>query len=68
MSNLTYLFVAFLITWVVIAGYLWMLGRQVQNLKDEVDYLTEGNLVKSEPAETAARADVESHQISSRLS
>ncbi len=35
-DNLTYLFVAFLVTWLVIGGYVWMLGRQVQSLRDEV--------------------------------
>ena len=66
MSNLTYLFAAFLITWVVIAGYLWMLGRQVQNLKDEVEFLTEGNLVQPETQESAKRSDVDARQVSSR--
>ena len=35
-DNLTYLFAAFLITWIVIGVYLWTLGRQVQTLSDEV--------------------------------
>jgi len=48
MSNVTYLFVAFLITWLVISAYLWMLGRQVQNLKDEVESLTEGTELNPE--------------------
>lgn len=43
-DNLTYVFVAFLVTWVVIGGYLWTLGRQVQTLRDEVDALTDGTL------------------------
>ena len=60
MSNLSYLFIAFLITWVVIAGYLWMLGRQVQNLKDEVDALTEGNDVGVDAPGRASRADLDS--------
>jgi len=47
-SNLTYLFVAFLITWIVIGAYLWMLNRQVQNLKDEVDMLTEESVLDHE--------------------
>lgn len=38
--DLTYLFVAFLIAWLVIGGYLWILGRQVKNLRDEVESLT----------------------------
>jgi CcmD family protein len=45
-SNLSYLFVAFLITWIVIGAYLWMLNRQVQNLKDEVDMLTEDRVLE----------------------
>lgn len=50
MSNLTYLFVAFLVTWLVIGGYLWSLGRQVQNLRDEVQALTdEVAMPESEP-------------------
>jgi CcmD family protein len=36
MENETYLFLAFGITWVVFAVYLWSLGRQVQNLNEEV--------------------------------
>lgn len=48
MSNLGYLFTAFLITWVVIGAYLWMLNRQVQNLKDEVDTLTEESVFEHE--------------------
>jgi len=47
-SNLSYLFVAFLITWIVIGAYLWMLNRQVQNLKDEVDALTEEHVFEHE--------------------
>jgi CcmD family protein len=47
-SNLSYLFVAFLITWIVIGAYLWMLNRQVQNLKDEVDTLTEESVFEPE--------------------
>jgi CcmD family protein len=47
-SNLSYLFVAFLITWIVIGAYLWMLNRQVQNLKDEVDTLTEESVFEHE--------------------
>jgi CcmD family protein len=45
---LSYLFVAFLITWIVIGAYLWMLNRQVQNLKDEVDTLTEETVFEHE--------------------
>jgi len=47
-SNLSYLFVAFLITWIVIGAYLWMLNRQVQNLKDEIDILTEDSVLERE--------------------
>ncbi len=68
MSNLSYLFIAFLITWVVIAGYLWMLGRQVQNLKDEVDALTEGNDVGVNAPGRAGRAELESPAIGGRQS
>jgi CcmD family protein len=39
MENIHYLFLAFLITWLVIAGYLWSLGRQVQNLREEMRML-----------------------------
>ncbi len=66
MSNLSYLFIAFLITWIVIAGYLWMLGRQVQNLKDEVDALTEGVDVEFDSPERATRADLDSTAVGSR--
>jgi CcmD family protein len=63
MSNLTYVFVAFLITWVVIAGYLWMLGRQVQNLKDEVDSLTEGMDTHSDQFNAAVKTEVDSRPV-----
>lgn len=66
MSNLTYLFVAFLITWVVIAAYLWTLGRQVQNLKDEVDSLTEGRDLGTEPFDIVARTESESQPVRGR--
>jgi CcmD family protein len=36
MSNETYLFLAFLISWLVLAGYMFNLGRQVQSLNEEV--------------------------------
>ena len=36
MQNETYLFLAFLVTWLVFAGYLWSINRQVQNLREEV--------------------------------
>ncbi len=35
-DNLGYLFAAFAITWVAIAGYLLYLGQQVKALRDEV--------------------------------
>ncbi len=68
MSNLSYLFIAFLITWIVIAGYLWMLGRQVQNLKDEVDSLTEGVDVGVDTPERASRAELDSPAVGGRQS
>lgn len=46
-GNLTYLFAAFFVTWLVIGVYLWSLSRQVQNLRDEVDALRD-------PAQTGA--------------
>ncbi len=65
MNNLTYLFAAFLITWVVIAAYLWMLGRQVQNLKDEVDSLTEGTDLSPESFESIVRPEADSQVVRS---
>jgi CcmD family protein len=35
-DNLGYLFAAFGITWLAIAGYLLYLGQQVKALRDEV--------------------------------
>jgi CcmD family protein len=43
---MSYLFVAFLITLFVIGAYLWMLNRQVQNLKDEIETLTEDSVLE----------------------
>jgi CcmD family protein len=39
MENIHYMFLAFLVTWLVFAGYLWSLGRQVQNLREEMRVL-----------------------------
>ncbi len=66
MNNLTYLFAAFLITWVVIAAYMWTLGRQVQNLKDEVDSLTENVDLAPESFESIVRPDAETRPVGSR--
>lgn len=35
-DNLGYLFAAFAVTWVAIAGYLLYLGQQVRALRDEI--------------------------------
>ncbi|MEX2425154.1 MAG: CcmD family protein [Thermomicrobiaceae bacterium] len=39
MDNETYLFLAFGISWVVFAGYLWSINSQAQSLTDEVKSL-----------------------------
>lgn len=36
-DNLGYLFAAFAVTWLAIAGYLLYLGQQVRQLRDEVE-------------------------------
>lgn len=36
MDNETYLFLAFGISWIVFAGYLWSINSQAQNLTEEV--------------------------------
>ena len=36
-DNLGYLFAAFAVTWLAIAGYLLYLGQQVRALRDEVN-------------------------------
>lgn len=41
MDNETYLFLAFGISWVVFAGYLWSINSQAQSLTDEVKSLKE---------------------------
>jgi CcmD family protein len=66
MSNLTYLFVAFLITWLVISAYLWMLGRQVQNLKDEVEALTEGTELNPARFATPSLPDADATAVAQR--
>lgn len=38
-DNLGYLFAAFAVTWLAIAGYLLYLGQQVRTLRDEVQEL-----------------------------
>jgi CcmD family protein len=39
MDNETYLFLAFGISWLVFAGYLWSINNQAQNLNDEMNAL-----------------------------
>jgi CcmD family protein len=36
MENETYLFLAFGISWLVFAGYLWSINNQAQSLNEEV--------------------------------
>lgn len=38
-DNLGYLFAAFAITWLAIAGYLLYLGQQVKALREEIESL-----------------------------
>jgi CcmD family protein len=38
-DNLGYLFAAFAVTWLAIAGYLLYIGQQVKGLRDEVRML-----------------------------
>ena len=40
-DNLGYLFAAFAVTWLAIAGYLLYIGQQVKSLRDEVRMLEE---------------------------
>ena len=42
-DNLGYLFAAFAVTWLAIAGYLLYLGQQVRGLRDEVRTLDDGD-------------------------
>ena len=42
-DNLGYLFAAFAVTWLAIAGYLLYIGQQVKGLRDEVRMLEEGD-------------------------
>ena len=42
-DNLGYLFAAFAVTWLAIAGYLLYIGQQVKALRDEVRMLKEGD-------------------------
>ncbi|MDI3341584.1 MAG: CcmD family protein [Sphaerobacter sp.] len=49
-DNLIYLFVAFLISWLVMAAYLWSIGRQVRNLRDEVEALARQEWNQDAPA------------------
>lgn len=38
-DNLVYLFAAFFVTWLIMAGYLLSLRRQVENVREEVEAL-----------------------------
>lgn len=40
-DNLGYLFAAFAITWVAIAGYLYYINTQIQSLEDDLQDLEE---------------------------
>ena len=42
-DNLGYLFAAFAVTWLAIAGYLLYLGQQVKDLREEVRLLDDGD-------------------------
>ena len=42
-DNLGYLFAAFAVTWLAIAGYLLYIGQQVKSLREEVRMLDEGD-------------------------
>ena len=42
-DNLGYLFAAFAVTWLAIAGYQLYIGQQVKGLRDEVRMLEEGD-------------------------
>ena len=36
-DNLGYLFAAFAVTWLLIAGYLYYLNQQVQSLREDIE-------------------------------
>lgn len=42
-DNLGYLFAAFAVTWLAIAGYLLYIGQQVKALRDEVRVFDESD-------------------------
>ncbi len=42
-DNLGYLFAAFAVTWLAIAGYLLYIGQQVKGLRDEMQLLDDGD-------------------------
>jgi CcmD family protein len=46
-DNLGYLFAAFAVTWLAIAGYLLYLGQQVRALREDVREVEEGEDVQS---------------------
>lgn len=41
-DNLGYLFAAFTVTWLVIAGYMLYLGQQVRALREEIEAIDSG--------------------------
>lgn len=62
-DNVMYLFVAFLITWLIMAAYLWSIGRQVRTLRDEVEALERAEFLTEESAPApVAREQTESGQ------
>ena len=54
-GSLIYLFVALAIVWIVIIGYLVMLGGRLSALQRELDALTRHNDVHDDDSEDDAR-------------
>lgn len=61
-DNLVYLFAAFFVTWLIMAGYLLSLRRQVENVREEVEALRREQR-ESAPASGSAAGAADSSRV-----
>ncbi len=55
-DNLVYLFAGFFVTWLIMAGYLLSLRRQVENVREEVEALRRERHAAAQASDSTAGA------------